>query len=119
MSMEPRGLYYPPNSIPPPARTALRDRPTLLVAWWTSSCALAVIFMRIFGRYTRTLQIFSDDKWMLASAVPLMLRVGVVHLVLTYGTNNVDISGLTDDDVRKRAVGSRLVLLARVLYAAL
>ena len=74
--------------------------------------------MRIFGRYTRTLRISSDDKWTLASVVPLILRIVVVHFVLTLGTNNVDATGLTDEDVRRRVLGSGLVLLARVLFAS-
>lgn len=67
----------------------------------------------------RTMKVFTDDKWMAASAVPLLIRVGLVHAVLTLGTNNVDTKLMTEEEVERRALGSELVLLARVMYATL
>lgn len=113
-----RGLYDP-DSLPPPRRTAVDDRPTLLVTWWCCGCCLVIIFCRVVGRYNRTLRIYNDDKWMAASAVPLLIRVAVIHAVLTLGTNNVDTKGMEEAEVRRRVLGSRLVLFARVMYTAL
>lgn len=74
---------------------------------------------RVVGRYARTMRAFPDDKWMAASAVPLMIRVGLVHAVLVLGTNNVDSTGMGEEEVRRRELGSRLVLASRVMYAVL
>lgn len=65
------------------------------------------------------MKIFDDDKWMAATAVPLMIRMGLIHAVLILGTNNADTTGMTDEEVRKRVLGSKLVLAARVWYTVL
>lgn len=65
------------------------------------------------------MKVFPDDKWMAASAVPLLIRVGLIHTVLTLGTNNVDTRGMGEEEIRRRVLGSELVLLARVMYAML
>jgi len=56
---------------------------------------------------------------MALSLVPLLARMGLVHLVLLWGTNNTVTDGLTPLDVQHREVGSKLVLASRILYAAL
>ncbi|KAI6820358.1 hypothetical protein KC340_g3209 [Hortaea werneckii] len=46
--------------------------------------------------------------------------MAVAHIVLIYGTNNVQIEGnsFTEIDIRHRRIGAGLVLAARILYAA-
>ncbi|GAB1739684.1 hypothetical protein NU219Hw_g4628t1 [Hortaea werneckii] len=46
--------------------------------------------------------------------------MAVAHVVLIYGTNNVQIEGnnFTELDIRHRRIGAGLVLAARILYAA-
>ncbi|KAI6796484.1 hypothetical protein KC361_g4456 [Hortaea werneckii] len=46
--------------------------------------------------------------------------MAVAHVVLIYGTNNVQIEGnsFTEIDIRHRRIGAGLVLAARILYAA-
>ncbi|KAF4619005.1 hypothetical protein G7Y89_g14841 [Cudoniella acicularis] len=44
--------------------------------------------------------------------------MAVVHVILLFGTNNAITTGLTDDEIQRRAIGSRLVLLSRIFYAA-
>ena len=56
---------------------------------------------------------------MALSIIPLLGRMAVVHVVLLYGTNNAVATALTAEDIRRREIGSRLVLAARVMYAAL
>ena len=72
------------------------------------------------GRYIRTERLFSEDKIMAASIIPLLARMGIVHVILLYGTNNVLVTdGLDAENIRRRAIGSRLVLASRIMYAAL
>lgn len=54
---------------------------------------------------------------MALSIIPLLIRMGLVHVVLIYGTNNVITTGLTDDQIWKRSIGARLVLGSRIFYA--
>lgn len=65
------------------------------------------------------MKVFPDDKWMAASAVPLLIRVGLIHAVLTLGTNNADTEGIGEEEIKRRKLGSELVLLGRVMYAML
>lgn len=71
----------------------------------------------MFGRYRRTNRFFTEDKVMMVAVVPLIVRMALVHLVLTWGTNNVKTNGLSEMDIRHREIGSRLVLAARIFYA--
>ncbi|EGC43608.1 conserved hypothetical protein [Histoplasma capsulatum var. duboisii H88] len=91
--------------------------PTLLVSWWCTGCSLAIIFVRVIGRYLRTQVLFPEDWIMLASVIPLLIRMGLVHLVLIYGTNNVIATNLSDIQIRQREIGSGLVLGARIFYS--
>lgn len=54
---------------------------------------------------------------MLCSIIPLMIRLGLAHMVLKHGTNNTQTAGLSDEEIRRREVGSGVVLAARVFYA--
>ena len=57
---------------------------------------------------------------MALSIIPLIARMSFVHVVLIWGTNNVNVSALTDPvKIRHREIGSQMVLAARVFYAML
>lgn len=56
---------------------------------------------------------------MALSLLPLMARMGFAHLVLLWGTNNTTVEGLTPRDVHYREIGSKLVLVSRIMYAML
>ena len=111
----PRDSY----SSPPPPRTKAEDNPTLLVSWWCTGFALAIILVRLCGRYIRTERLFREDKIMALSLIPLLARMGLVHLVLIWGTNNTTGAGLTQLQLEHRETGSRLILAARIMYALL
>ena len=63
--------------------------------------------------------LFKEDKIMALSLIPLLLRMGLVHLILLWGTNNTTTAGLTSVDISHREIGSRLVLASRIMYAML
>ena len=56
---------------------------------------------------------------MLGALVPLLIRMALIHVVLLYGTNNVDISkgGFSPIVLEQRSVGAKLVLASRIFYA--
>lgn len=80
---------------------------------------MAIIVVRLAGRYVRTERLFREDKIMALSMLPLLARMGLVHLVLLWGTNNTTTQGLTARDIYYRQIGSRLVLASRIMYAML
>ncbi|PYH92681.1 integral membrane protein Pth11-like protein [Aspergillus ellipticus CBS 707.79] len=112
--LDPRGLF---SATPPDARTKLQSNPTLLVSWWATAFSVAIIIVRVCGRYVRIERFFREDKAMMASVIPLLLRMACVHVILLWGTNNTKTEGLTAEGIRHRVIGSKLVLVARILYA--
>lgn len=113
----PRALY---NESPPDRRTRVANNPTLLYSWWCTIFSLVIIGFRLSGRYIRNERLFREDKIMAWSIIPLLARMGCVHVVLIFGTNNADVSALTDPvKIHHREIGSRLVLAARIFYALL
>jgi hypothetical protein len=82
--------------------------------------SLVIILLRLGGRYIRNERLFREDKIMAISILPLLARMACVHIVLIYGTNNVDLDGLVDPvKIHHREIGSRAVLAARIFYALL
>ena len=55
---------------------------------------------------------------MFYSIIPLLIRMGLVHVILTYGTNNTTTDELSRTQIMHRETGSRLVLAARIFYAS-
>lgn len=62
--------------------------------------------------------LFKEDKLAFACMIPLLARMALVHVVLLYGTNNAITTDLSDLSVQHRILGSRLVLVSRIFYAA-
>lgn len=111
----PRGIY---NGTPPDRRTRLANNPTLLYSWWCTIFSVVIIGFRLTGRYIRNERLFREDSIMAWSIIPLLVRMGCIHVVLIWGTNNVDATHLTDPvKIRHREIGSQLVLAARIFYA--
>ncbi|KAH7173925.1 uncharacterized protein B0J16DRAFT_376496 [Fusarium flagelliforme] len=107
-------------STAPDIRTFQEDKPTLLVSWWITVFCTAIILTRLAGRYVRVEKLLKEDIIVTAALVPLILRAVCVHFVLKNGTNNVNLDGLdlSDEDIEKRVLGSRMVMASRVFYAA-
>ena len=110
-----RGLY----SAPPKAQTTVTRNPALLVSWWCTLMSLTIILLRLAGRYIRTEKLFREDKIMALGIIPLMGRMAFVHCVLRWGTNNADLTGMTQAQLHDRERGAMYILPARVFYAAL
>ncbi|KAI1763741.1 hypothetical protein GGR53DRAFT_531273 [Hypoxylon sp. FL1150] len=107
-------LYSPP----PPQHNPGQDKPTLLVCWWITLFCTTIILLRVVGRFIRTEKLFREDKMAAMAIIPLYLRMGCVHVILVYGTNNAHFTELTAEEIRMRTIASGLVLASRVLYAA-
>ena len=110
-----RGLY----SAPPNAQTAMARNPALLVSWWCTTFALTLIVVRLMGRFVRTEKLFREDKIMAWAVVPLLIRMAFCHCILRWGTNNANLSNMTEQELYYRGIASRLVLPARIFYAML
>lgn len=109
-----RGLY-PEN--PPAMQTRDQINPTLMMSWWATGFSLAIIIVRLCGRYVRIERFFPEDKVVMISVIPLVIRMMLVHFVLVLGTNNTTTTGLSEQEIWNREIGSKLVLAARIFYA--
>jgi len=125
------------SSDPPARRTRQANHATLLVSWWCTIFALVIILLRLAGRYVRSEMLFKEDKVVAFSIIPLMLRMGCAHVLREYpllpstpfslltiylvifGTNNADSTGISVQGAQNRMVGSKVVLVSRILYALL
>ncbi|OAQ98677.1 hypothetical protein LLEC1_04259 [Akanthomyces lecanii] len=107
-------------SDPPALRPFSEAKPTLLVSWWITLFCTCIILLRLAGRYIRVEKLFREDKIVALALVPLFLRIGSAHVVLFWGTNNVELDGiaLSEAELSHRVVGSRVVLASRIFYAA-
>ncbi|KAJ5578408.1 uncharacterized protein N7459_007372 [Penicillium hispanicum] len=113
ISLATRALFSPK---PPPYESRDDINPTLMMCWWATAFSMAVIIVRLCGRYVRIERFFREDKVMMLSMIPLTIRMILVHFVLIWGTNNVQTLGLTQDEISKREIGSKLVLASRIFY---
>ncbi|RFU24604.1 hypothetical protein B7463_g11734, partial [Scytalidium lignicola] len=104
-------------SSPPPLRSFRDDKATLLVSWWCTVFSAVIILFRVCGRYIRSEKLFREDRIALATIIPLLIRMGLVHVVLLFGTNNTVTTGISDEEIRRRIIGSKLVLVSRLFYA--
>ena len=102
----------------PEALSFQHVKPTLLVSWWCTGYSIAIIAFRVFGRYVRTEKFYSEDGIMMLAILPLLIRAALVHVVLLFGTNNVQTFGLSDLEISHRTTGSKLVLASRIMYTA-
>lgn len=110
------GIY----SEPPPLRPFQEDKPTLLVCWWITLFCTVIILLRVGGRFVRSERLFREDKVAALALIPLYLRMGCVHVILIYGTNNAQLEGanLSQEELHHKSIASGLTLLSRILYAA-
>ena len=104
----------------PPLRPFKDDKPTLLVCWWITLFCTIIILLRVGGRFVRSERLFREDRVAALALIPLYLRMGCVHVILIYGTNNAQLEGahLSEHELHNKRIASGLVLLSRILYAA-
>ena len=108
------------NTAPPEPRSRDENYPTLLFSWWCTGFSVVIILIRLLGRKVRSDVLFTEDRIMMVALIPLLIRMGCIHVVLLYGTNNVQTAGhhFTNTQLEQRSIGARLVLASRIFYAA-
>jgi hypothetical protein len=98
------------------------DTRTLSASYICTFLAAILIFVRLGLRYQQREARHIDDIWMAISLVPLLVRCGLIHIVLLYGTTSFDRSdfhGMSAAETKNRIIGSKSILAARIFYAGL
>ena len=95
--------------------------PTLLIHWLFSSLAFAIMLARLIWRKVAKQPFNLGDYLTMAACFCLVARVGFIHVVLTWKTNNIPASVrktavFTAQDLYRRGVGSKLSIVNRVFY---
>ncbi|KAI5844037.1 hypothetical protein DFP73DRAFT_551362 [Morchella snyderi] len=99
----------------------LSDLTTLVVGYVFYTICFLIIIIRLAATWAREKKWRHDDYWMLGALAVLVVRTVVVHLVLVWDTNNIEEwarSGLQEQEVERREMGSKMALVARTCYAA-
>ncbi|KAK1999390.1 hypothetical protein LX36DRAFT_699658 [Colletotrichum falcatum] len=97
------------------------DDPTLLIHWLFSCLAFSIMMVRLVSKRIAR-QEFNIGDWLtIAAIVCVMTRLGLIHVVLTWGTNNMSVSyrkihNFTNEEIYRREIGSKLSIVNRVFY---
>jgi hypothetical protein len=98
------------------------DTSTLSATYVCTILTVILIFVRLTLRYHRKEEKHLDDLWMAISLAPLIIRLGVIHVVLVYGTTSFDRlrpETMSQTEIEHRIIGSKLILASRIFYAGL
>lgn len=97
------------------------ENPTLLIMWLFSCIALAVMTLRLVMSKTYGPKFIAGDYLTMGAMFCASLRVGLIHVVLVYETNNMDphfrhTHNFSPEEIYRRETGSRLALVNRTFY---
>ncbi|KAK4073914.1 hypothetical protein H0G86_003371 [Trichoderma simmonsii] len=95
--------------------------PTLLIHWLFSCLALLIMGVRLWGRKNARQDFNLGDRLTMAAAACALIRLGMIHVVLTWGTNNMTAAQrqdhhFTSKEIYQREIGSKLSIANRVFY---
>ncbi|KKA31155.1 hypothetical protein TD95_005287 [Thielaviopsis punctulata] len=97
------------------------DYLTLNLHWAFSIITIALISTRLIWRKVAHQKYVLGDWLSVAALVCVMCRLGLIHVVLVWGTSNIPDSvrahiNFTDREIYRRVIGSKLSLVNRVFY---
>ncbi|KAI5459717.1 hypothetical protein BGZ63DRAFT_360319 [Mariannaea sp. PMI_226] len=95
--------------------------PTLLIHWLFSCLALLLMAVRLVWRKIAKQPFNLGDYLTMAACVCALTRLGLIHVVLTWGTNNISAAirkthTFTSKEIHQREIGSKLSIVNRVFY---
>ncbi|KAL3419708.1 hypothetical protein PVAG01_08206 [Phlyctema vagabunda] len=94
---------------------------TLIILWVFTFCSVAVMGLRLAMRRYREQKFNLSDYLTMACIFCLLIRVGCIHVVLYWGTNNMSpklraATVFTPQEIYEREIGSKLTLVNRPFY---
>jgi hypothetical protein len=95
---------------------------TIVITWVFTWLAEALMTLRLLMRKFRKQRFDISDYLTIAAMAFLIVRLGLVHVVLVWGTNNISAAYrqsnvFPDQEIWQREVGSKLTLASRAVYA--
>jgi hypothetical protein len=94
---------------------------TVIILWVFTWAAMGIMTLRLVMRKLRHERFGPSDYVTMACMFCLLVRNGMNHVVLIWGTNDVTEAFrasyvFTADDIYQREVGSKLVIINRLFY---
>lgn len=94
---------------------------TLIIHHTFSAVALIVMAARIVARLRIFGKFDTGDYLTIAAIICAAARTGLIHVVLTWGTNNLSAAArarinFTDEEVYRRTIGSKFTIANRPIY---
>ena len=94
---------------------------TLLIHWLFSCLALIIMAVRLWGRNHVRQAFNTGDYLTMGACACALIRLGMIHVVLTWGTNNMTAAQRQDHhftprEIYQREIGSKLSIANRVFY---
>lgn len=97
---------------------------TLVIVWACTWVAFTIMVVRLLLRKLRRQPFGAGDYLTMAAIFCLLARLGLIHVVLVLGSNNMSAAArkklkLTPQVIYQREVGSKLTLVNRCFYNSL
>lgn len=97
------------------------DDPTLLIHWLFSWITILIMCVRLAWRKLAKQDFNLGDYLTMAAIVCALTRLGLIHVVLIWGTSNIpptvrESHDFTDREIYQRVVGSKCSIANRFIY---
>lgn len=94
---------------------------TLIILWVFTWVTIALIVLRLLVRKLKKFQFVLGDYFAMGAIICALVRLGLVHVILIWGTNNMSTKfrhthDFTPEEIRRREIAGKLVLANRVFY---
>ncbi|KAF2127932.1 hypothetical protein P153DRAFT_432363 [Dothidotthia symphoricarpi CBS 119687] len=94
---------------------------TVLTHWLYSWLAITIMVVRLVSKKINKEVYNSGDYFTMGAMLCCTARVATIHVVLIWGTNNMDAKtraslDFTNKEIYRRTIGSQLTLASRVIY---
>ena len=94
---------------------------TLVILWVFTWVTVGLIALRLLVRKLKRSPFVLGDYFSVGAMFCALVRLALVHVVLLWGTNNMaamfrQTHHFTPDEIRRREIGSKFVLVNRVFY---
>lgn len=95
--------------------------PTLIILWVFTWVAIVLIILRLLVRKLKRFQFVLGDYLAMGAILCALVRLALVHVIIIWGTNNMSTTfrnthHFTPDEIRRREIASKFVLVNRVFY---
>lgn len=94
---------------------------TLIIHHLFTALALTVMLCRIGARRVVFRKLDLGDYLTVGAIICVSMRAGLIHIVLSWGTNNLSAAArsridFTDREIYRRTIGSKFTIINRPIY---